>query len=486
MADAPRGSDLWWLKKLSETLVGRRRRCRKYDAYYGGDHNLAFMSEKFRKAFGGIFDGFSDNWCQLVVDAVAERLSVVGFRWGEQAGDTRAWEIWQANKLDSLAGLAHQDALIAEETYALVWPARSGEDHPRITVEHPTQMAVARDPSRQQRVEAALKHYRDDDRYEVATVYLPDRVVRYRSRTPSADPGAFDLQQVDWVPDNREGADDPPEYRNELAPVVPVVPITNQPRIMRPWGRSEIATVMPLQDYVNMVFVQMATAGEFTAFPQRYLLGWDVEVDEDGNQLPLPFRPGADRIWQLEDPEGDPAKRVSFGEFRQADMKPFIDMVEMVIQHIAAQTRTPPHYLLGQSGNFPSGESLKATETGLVAKVRQRQLHFGEAWEEVMRLAFVADGERDKAAFVGAETMWADPESRTEGEHIDATLKKKALGVPWQQLMEDVGYTPQQIERMRQMRFDDALELMLSQPAGQTDTEPTDEQVPVPAGGGNP
>ena len=54
----------------------------------------------------------------------------------------------------------------------------------------------------------------------------------------------------------------------------------------------------------------------------------------------------------------------------------------MLIQHVAAQTRTPPHYLLGAMGSFPSGESLKATETGLVAKVRRKMLSFGEGWEE--------------------------------------------------------------------------------------------------------
>lgn len=469
----PRGSDSWWLKHLGKALEARNRRIRRFDAYYGGQHNLGFMSDKFRKAFGGIFDGFADNWCQLVVDAVAERLGVVGFRWGEQQGDAQAWEIWQANQLDSLAGLAHVDALVCEETYALVWP---GEKHPRITVEHPSQTIIARDPARPQQRSAALKVYRDDDRYQVAYLYLPDVVRRFRSEKQVDDtPGhVLSLENARWTPDMREGIEDPAEQPNPLG-VVPVVPLTNQPRVMRPWGRSEIANVIPLQDYVNMVFVQMATAGEFTAFPQRYLLGWDVEVDDDGNTLPLPFKPGVDRIWQLEDPEGDPQRRPAFGEFRQADMGPFIAMIEMVVQHIAAQTRTPPHYLLGQSGAFPSGEALKATETGLVAKVRQRQVHFGEAWEETMRLALVAAGETEKAQFTAAETMWADPESRTEGEHVDATLKKQTLGVPWQQLMEDIGYTPQQIVRMRQMRFEDDLDTLIGQGAeapSPAETEP--------------
>jgi hypothetical protein len=140
---------------------------------------------------------------------------------------------------------------------------------------------------------------------------------------------------------------------------------------------------------------------------------------------------------------------VKFGEFNQTDLAPYVKSVEMMVQHIASQTRTPPHYFY-LSGQFPSGESIKSAETGLVAKARRKMRHLSEAWEEVMRLAFsVEDDER--AEFSEAETIWADPESRTEGEHTDATLKKKALGVPLQQLWVDLGYSPQEIARFKEM-----------------------------------
>jgi hypothetical protein len=83
-------------------------------------------------------------------------------------------------------------------------------------------------------------------------------------------------------------------------------------------------------------------------------------------------------------------------------------------------------------------------------------MFYGEDWEEVMRLAFLVKGDEKRGTNPLAETIWRDVEYRTEAQHIDAVLKKKALGVPWRQLMEDAGYTPTQIDRMERMLEQDA------------------------------
>ncbi len=69
-----------------------------------------------------------------------------------------------------------------------------------------------------------------------------------------------------------------------------------------------------------------------------------------------------------------------------------------------------------------------------------------------MRLAFAVEGDDKKAADHSAEVIWADPESRTESEHVDAVTKKAALGVPLQQIYEDLGYSATTIARFEQMR----------------------------------
>src|SRR5688500_4182343 len=93
----------WWLRRLEKELDDRQASLKLYGDYYEGDHRLAFASEKFRVAFGTLFKEFADNWCPLVVDAVVERLQVVGFRFDPEdpSGDMEAWRIWQTNGLDA-------------------------------------------------------------------------------------------------------------------------------------------------------------------------------------------------------------------------------------------------------------------------------------------------------------------------------------------------------------------------------------------------
>ena len=213
----------------------------------------------------------------------------------------------------------------------------------------------------------------------------------------------------------------------------------------------------------------MLVASEFGAFRQRWVTGMEIPRDPETNQPVEPFRAAVDRLWMSENPE------VKFGEFSSTDLVPYVKSVEMLVQHVASQTRTPPHYFY-LSGQFPSGESIKSAETGLVAKARRKMRHLSESWEEVMRLAFAVEDD-ERADFAAAETIWADPESRTEGEHVDATLKKKALDVPIQQLWEDLGYSPQQIERFRGMLAESAF---LNALAGPPAPAPTPALPPAP------
>lgn len=436
------GTPDWWLHRLDTALAGRQHNYSKLDDYYTGRHPMAFASRKFREAFGGLFSAFADNWMQIVVDAVEERLNVEGFRLGadqDERGDTDAWKIWQANQLDADSQIAHTEALVYGESYILVWP---GDEYPTITVESPRQTIVMRKSGSRRRRAAGLKKWVDDDGYEVAYLYLPEWVYKYRSKRKSdpmfigpADPSRWEpleLQDEDWPLPNPLG-------------VVPLVPLVNRPRLHGD-GMSELANVIPTQDAVNKLVADMLVASEYAAFPQRWATGFEIPSDpETGEALPnAELRAALSRLWASDDPE------TKFGQFQAADLSNYKSAIEMLVQHIASQTRTPPHYFY-LSGQFPSGESIKSAETGLVAKARRKMRHFGEAWEEVIRLGFATLGD-DRAQSPDAEAIWGDPESRSESEHIDSVVKKKALNVPMRALWEDAGYTPQQI-----VRFESAL-----------------------------
>jgi SPP1 Gp6-like portal protein len=453
------------LVDLDEALEQRQHQLAVYADYYNGDQPLLFASEKWRRAFGGLFTEFSDNWCQLVVDAVEERLDVTGFRFGDDSGDDDAWRIWQENGLDADSQIAHTDSLTFGVSYALVWADQEGE--PKIDVESPFQTIVAYDPARRRTRTAAMKRWQDDERV-FANLFMRDYIWKFRAKAPGGSKEAAP-RIGGWEP--REEGNEPWPLPNPLG-VVPVVPLINRPRLLprrlaELEGQSEIRQVIPVQDAVNKLLLDMLVASEFGAFRQRWVVGLDIPRNPETDEPIEPFKAAVDRLWMSENPE------TKFGEFGATDLTPYVKSVEMLVQHIASQTRTPPHYFY-LSGQFPSGESIKSAETGLVAKARRKQRHFEEGWEELIRLGFRVLGD-DRANYRMAETIWADPESRSEGEHTDATLKKKSLDVPIQQLWEDLGYSPQQINRFREMLAEQAFLAALAAPV-----VPEPQPAPVP------
>jgi hypothetical protein len=77
-----------------------------------------------------------------------------------------------------------------------------------------------------------------------------------------------------------------------------------------------------------------------------------------------------------------------------------------------------------------------------------------------------------RADAFSAETIWKDPENRTEAQHMDALLKLQMIGVPRDQLLSDAGYSPQQLSRFADMREQDAksaMELAKKYPMPQQD-----------------
>lgn len=457
MADLIPNSPEWWVRHLCAKQLERMPTIARAEAYYSGQHALAYASEAFTRAFGGLFVAFADNWCETVVTAAEERLDVVGFRFGNTTdADDDAWDIWQENLLDSESHLAHTEAMVHGESYTLTWPVNG---KPRITVEHPSQMITAEAPEDRRRRAAALKWYVDEDLFEVAYLYLPDVVYRYRSaeRTEfdesSGVPILREWSPDRWVPDDREGTEDPAEQPNPFG-YVPVEVLPNRPRMVA-GNRSEIAGVIPLQDAINKLWADMLVASEYTADMQRYVLGYELEVDPESNQVQAPPWKRQDRLWVI--PPNEPGEQpVSVGQFQAGDLDNYIKAIETAVQHVASQTRTPPHYL-NPGADRMSGESIKSSESGLISKVRRKMVPFGEGWERTMRHAFFVLGDEERWKFTRAETVWRDPEIRSEAQLADAAIKRKELGVPLEQLWEDLGYTPTQIDRFRVLAAEEAL-----------------------------
>jgi len=418
------------LERLGAELDARAPDYELWQDYYDGRHQppvaLLAASTGYRSEYARWLSGFSDNFCRLVVQAVDERLRVTGFRVDGAAGDRKAWAYWQANQLDAWHQRAHREALVKGWCPVTVDAAPDGA--PRIRAHQADQFAIAWDDDDALARAAAMRRWVTPDGRRLATLYFADRIEKYELGAGNA-----------WA--NRPVAGEPWPLPHDLG-VVPVVPLVNDPDLYNA-GQSEIGAMLPMQNALNLLMSDMLVSAEYTAFPQRWVTGLEIPVDPDTGKPVQPFKLAYDRMLMARD------KDVRFGQLDAADLAPYIRAIEACIQHIASTTRTPPHYLLGQAGSFPSGESLKATETGLVAKVKRRQGDFGESWEECVSVAFRAAGDARRADRQDKEAVWADPEVRTEAQHVDALLKLKSLGVPLEQLWEDAGYSPQLIAKWK-------------------------------------
>jgi hypothetical protein len=436
-----------WVKRLEVKLGKQATEIAKPLEYYGGEHSLAFATPEFRAAMGGLFNDFSDNWCGVVVDSVAERLRLRGFRAADSKdAHAASWDLWTRSNADADLNPALVTALAASRSAAIVWYPDSDGAAPEITFEHPSEVVVGYVAGSRRRRVAALKVWSEDERLSFATLYTSDEVWKFQREGTAA-----------WFP--RQGPDDASwPLRHDLG-AVPVVELRNKPDLLGN-AYSEITQVIPKQDAVNLLWAHVFTASDAAALPQRVVIGAAIPkvpvLDDSGAQVATrdatkeeieKFR--QNRLGWIPDPNARTA------EWSAARLSEIVSTIRVLVQHVAAQSKTPPDYMLGDMANL-SGDALSAAERGLVSKVRERQTDFGDPLREVMRLAHLAAGSPgDAAAIAGGSVVWADPEHRTMGELVDALTKQMSIGVPMEALWERLpDVDAPEIARWKQLRRD--------------------------------
>jgi hypothetical protein len=456
----PVGSAEWWLPKLVGSLRARSKVMQTWDAYYSGHPPLPFLTKahdsKMRDEFRRLLEESRTNFMALVVDTVEERLKVDGFRLSSSSdptSDKASWDIWQRNGLDSDSQTAMVESMVKGVSYLSVWPGDGGAT---IAVEDPLETIVAYEAgSGYRRRAAALKLWRDDWSGDMrANVHLPEGIYKFSAKVGEFD----DVASTRWkpLPGNDHFAPNPLK-------VVSIVPLRNRPRLLHE-GQSELDGVHRTQNQINGLLFLLALAGYFGAHKQRWATGLTIMEDEKTGAPVEPFDVDVGKLWVAE------GENVKFGEFTQTDLNGYIKAIEQKVLHIAVTTRTPRHYLI-ESGQSPSGDAIKSAESGLTFKVERKMRAFGEGFEEAIRLARRFEGEEDSP--VDSEIVWADPATRTEAERTDAAIKRFQAGLtPWEQTMEDLGYTQTQIARMSAQRASDQLLAGLVPPPPPADEEP--------------
>lgn len=435
----------WWVNRLYKQLLDRRDAVEFFSEYYSGNHPLPWLAPQAREEFRRILGMTRSNYMGLVCDATAERLRVEGFRFGDDAGaDKDTWRIWQANNLDSDSDMAWLESLICGTSYFHVAPNPKDRETPHVWVEHASQAIVEHVPGTNRRERAAsLKVWDDDWTQQIhATLQLPTGIYKFQAQRPRS--GNMPIRPQ-WSEREVAGEQENGLRKNPLG-VVSMIEVPNNPRLLS-GGVSELYDVTDIQDRINKTLADRLITQDYGAFPQKWISAWPDE-DDDGNPNTIDI--GRNRAVTTD------VKEAQFGQWDSAPLDPYSAAKREDVKDIASRTRTPAQYLLGEMSNV-NGETLKASESGLISKTRQRQRPYGEAAEETMRLARAAAGLSGDAD-ARMETLWTDPQYRTEGERTDAIVKRLQTRIAsLRQAREDYGYTATEIERLESDDLEETL-----------------------------
>lgn len=428
------------LTALLAELNAPAHRYAELDRYYTGRQPLAFLAPEAQRALGNRFGRMVSNIPRLAIGSLSERLRVTGF-----TGDTDLWGDWLRCDLDQLAGLAHREALLLGDSYAIVWADLYGR--PAVTVESARQVAVQTDPGTRQ-ITGAIKRWETKTTTELVW-YRPDRIDRLRAQNKGAATGFTLIETI----------------ANPLG-VVPVVRLSNADLILDGRGRSEIDDLCPLVDALNKALADMMVTSEFIGRPRRWATGIELteEPKLDANGEPIidldtgqPVMTEANPI-----PEGHRAmlsenSDAKFGQLEAANLTGYEAAVRVILSQIMAVTTLPAHYVGVFTDNPASADALRAAEASLTARAEAKQAAFGRAWENVGRLMVAVRTGRDPQMLDGIRVRWADAATRSVAQEADAVTKLFAAGLlPASYALSRIGYSDDEVSKINAARALDA------------------------------
>lgn len=414
---------LAWAKWLEAAYTERHGHYKVARDYYEGRH-LVKVPDKARLWLERHY-AFRGNLCDVVVDALAERLVITGFDNPDQATAAAAWNWFRLNRMDRDSRVIHKEAAKFGDFYVLVdWdPVRM---IPRYTYQDPFTLF----PCYVDRViQHAVKVWDVDDSTRRYTVYYADRVEKYVSTRGRAMFGTGG-----WSIPVLEATEDWTDLNGQPLGV-PVVHFRNNAQ-SDCHGRAEAQQVIPIQDLLNKTLVDLALVMDTMGFPQRWATG------------PTPFghewsvAPG--RVWKSDDPDA------KFGQFDAADPKGILDTLLFLVNFAAGRSRTPQH-LFHIAGDYPTGEALKTAEAGFLGKLEDRAASFGTDWETLNHLAFRLDNTFGKGRWEAnpvLDTLWRTLELRNEQAHAQAIASVAPL-IPRVETWRKLGYTPADLVRLQ-------------------------------------
>lgn len=410
--------------------------------YYDGDQTI-FLTDRM-KEFLQLHHSevtFRLNICKTIITALLDELVLKGFGTSED-GDVKpvaqwAEQVYNANNLDELQNKIHEATLRDRETFVIVdfdeekrlpkivhndlyistevegsgygcWMVYSEEDpnKPAAAVKQWTETVMLK--NKQQRTR------------QRRTVYYPDRIERF-------------LYDGGWKPYNDDN-------RGEVIPLkdgsgkplgLPVIHFRNVDE------QSEIWDVLPNQDVINKMALDVLGISDLAGFPTTFVAGFNP-VDSDGN--PIVLSPG--QIWGTT----KDASTVKAERQEASDITSIVEALTTWISLTANLSATPVSRFI-MTGQIASSETLKDQDKPLQRKAERRRVSFSNSWEQVMNIARRMSNVYGAAGLDENVVISCDWKLEYSQEQLNAML---TYGVPQEFIWRKAGLSQAEIDAIKE------------------------------------
>jgi hypothetical protein len=415
-----------WVQKLESKITEQKFYADPFEARYANEYVLPFIANEYREVYGGksvdnllasILEAPRTGTAAIGIDAMVERLTVLGGSSEDRATSDALKEAWEDNDLDVMHREAHREAFVRRESFGAT--SRSTDGRAIATVESSEQAAVHRMQAPPYDIDAYFKIWVDEwTGARQGFLQLPGRDL-YLTEGPSQEPDPDGSNVVSWWSVDREDARPGP---------VPVVQFQHQPRLLKP-PQSEIERITTLVDLADLIDGLMVFAGHFGAVPIRWATGLDIPRDPADNSKPLlgpdgkpllGFKPRADHFWFNSN------KDAKFGQMVPASLDTYISWANWVRGELRAITKVASTYYALDLKSHMSGELLKTDEAPMVRRINGigRDGSFNQAWRRWMGFMMKLEGHNGRIT-----PLWDDPRTIMEAQAVDAFGKAVAGGL---------------------------------------------------------
>jgi hypothetical protein len=415
----------------AQAIVKRGARVKLYREYDEGEHRAEITDQmranlRIKLDAAGI-SNFTDNYCSIVIDKMAGRVSAAEVSTGDETID-KNWLEPMLDKQDFQASegmwwrgtICDGDAFVMVDPKTFLWsnePAYDGFSGIVAIYNSMTRKPVW-----------ACKVWSESDTKDQSEngggvqkvmhliVYQPDKITYWQGQD-----GGTEVEEMKQKEDGVSVRTWPAEMEGAL----PLVSYGNNRNNYSNYGTSEIRKAIPLNDILNRTLYSMAGASEYSAYPVNYSIG--MEMNPGG------MVPGGVVNIVLRDEKGNiitnfTPEQVAFinackvGQLGVTNITQYTSQIVAIVKEISQATQTPIYGITAEGAL--SGEALKQLEIGLVGKVKRFHRQNTDSLRELIRLT--AKMERVFKPGLGTpeiekvEITWASPEILDKNAEIKA------------------------------------------------------------------